>query len=92
MIIILAVAAGASAGIGDYKATVALAAVIIINVIIGFTQEFKAEKALNSLLKLDVPQGIWKFVLKQVSDHSNNSPCTQRRRSVYNTRSRISSW
>jgi Ca2+-transporting ATPase len=56
MIIILAVAAGASAGIGDYKATVALAAVIIINVIIGFTQEFKAEKALNSLLKLDVPQ------------------------------------
>lgn len=64
MIIILAVAAAASAGIGDYKATVALAAVIIINVIIGFTQEFKAEKALNSLLKLDVPQGNLKFRAK----------------------------
>ena len=61
MILILAVAVGASAAIGDYKAMGALAAVIVINIIIGFTQEYKAEKALNALLKLDVPTGMKYF-------------------------------
>jgi len=75
MIIILAVAAAASAGIEDYKATVALASVIIINVIIGFTQEYKAEKALNSLLKLDVPQGT-KFRSETSSNYCTNSSST----------------
>ena len=75
MIIILAVAAAASAGIENYKTTVALASVIIINVIIGFTQEYKAEKALNSLLKLDVPQGT-KFRSETSSNYCTNSSST----------------
>eukprot|EP01129_Flabellula_baltica_P004745 TRINITY_DN1675_c0_g1_i1.p1 TRINITY_DN1675_c0_g1~~TRINITY_DN1675_c0_g1_i1.p1 ORF type:complete len:1107 (+),score=288.11 TRINITY_DN1675_c0_g1_i1:25-3321(+) len=55
MIIILLVAAFTSLAVGDWKAFIVLMVVIITNVVIGFTQEYKAEKALNALLTLDSP-------------------------------------
>lgn len=56
MIIILLVAAIASAAISEYAASVTLFIVVVVNVIIGFVQEYKAEKALSGLLTLDVPK------------------------------------
>eukprot|EP01111_Echinosteliopsis_oligospora_P014583 TRINITY_DN5519_c0_g1_i1.p1 TRINITY_DN5519_c0_g1~~TRINITY_DN5519_c0_g1_i1.p1 ORF type:complete len:699 (-),score=251.22 TRINITY_DN5519_c0_g1_i1:1329-3425(-) len=56
MVLILLAAAAVSAGFGDYKACVVLVIVVILNVCIGFVQEFKAERALSSLMSLEVPQ------------------------------------
>eukprot|EP01125_Pyxidicula_operculata_P017453 TRINITY_DN610_c3_g1_i2.p1 TRINITY_DN610_c3_g1~~TRINITY_DN610_c3_g1_i2.p1 ORF type:complete len:1197 (-),score=350.08 TRINITY_DN610_c3_g1_i2:63-3653(-) len=56
MIIILSVTAIVAMALEEYKAGGTLFAVILINVTIGFVQEYKAEKALNSMMSLDVPQ------------------------------------
>jgi P-type Ca2+ transporter type 2C len=57
MVLVLVAAAVASAAVGEYKGAVTLAIVIVINTIIGFVQEYKAERALNSLMSLEVPRG-----------------------------------
>jgi len=44
--------------IGEYKDAAVLFVVIVINVVIGFTQEFKAEKALEALTSLTIPQAL----------------------------------
>ncbi|KAJ3046137.1 P-type ATPase [Rhizophlyctis rosea] len=56
MIIILVAAAIASAATGEIKSCVVLLIVVVLNIIIGFTQEYKANKALEALLSLSVPQ------------------------------------
>eukprot|EP01094_Clydonella_sp_ATCC50884_P014542 TRINITY_DN249_c0_g1_i3.p1 TRINITY_DN249_c0_g1~~TRINITY_DN249_c0_g1_i3.p1 ORF type:complete len:1007 (+),score=278.71 TRINITY_DN249_c0_g1_i3:163-3183(+) len=56
LVLILLLAAVLSAALGDFIAAAALALVVFINVLIGFTQEYKAERALAALNSLDVPQ------------------------------------
>lgn len=58
MVIILIVAALLSAVLQDYIAAGALIAVVTVNVVIGFTQEWKAERALASLASLQVATGV----------------------------------
>ena len=54
MIIILNVVAIVEAATDDLKAAIVLWAVVVINVVIGVTQEYKANKALEALLTLTV--------------------------------------
>jgi len=58
MIILLLVAGAASIFLGDYIEAVSLFAVVIANVVIGFVQEMKAEKALEELKNLSVPHAV----------------------------------
>jgi len=58
MNIILIIATIVEICIGEYKDAVVLFVVIVINIVIGFTQEYKAEKALEALTSLTIPQAL----------------------------------
>lgn len=55
MVVILILAALISAFLGDIVDSIAILAIIVLNSLIGFQQEFKAEQALSALKKLAVP-------------------------------------
>lgn len=55
LIFILLVAAGLSYFLGDIVDTLAILAIIVLNGLLGFAQEWKAEKALHSLKKMLSP-------------------------------------
>jgi Ca2+-transporting ATPase len=58
MILVLMAAAAISGVVGDVKDTVVIVAIVVVNAVIGFTQEFRAEKALSSLKQLVPEQAV----------------------------------
>jgi Ca2+-transporting ATPase len=56
MVIILIIAAVVEAAEEDFNSMAVLLAVIVLNTVIGFSQEWKASKTLNALMNLSVPK------------------------------------
>lgn len=67
-IVILLFAALASAWLGDYKDAIAILAIVLLTVLLGLSQEYRAEKALVALKKLAIPtvrvwrEAVWKEI------------------------------
>jgi P-type Ca2+ transporter type 2C len=55
MILILIAAAVVSGIVGDFKDTIVIAAIVVLNGLIGFIQEFRAERALEALQQMAAP-------------------------------------
>jgi Ca2+-transporting ATPase len=55
MIVVLLVAAGITAVIGDLKDTAIILAIVIVNGVVGFVQEHRAEEAIKALERMSSP-------------------------------------